>query len=67
VHPKVARQRIGARTTTHEESELLALEAESPVLTMERLTHSITARRVEWAQHIYRPDHYTFTVTLTAP
>jgi len=67
VHPKVARQRIGARTITQEECQLLALEQESPVLTMDRLTHSITTRRVEWAQHIYRPDHYTFAVTLTAP
>ncbi|MGS0686824.1 GntR family transcriptional regulator [Nakamurella sp. GG22] len=67
VHPKVARQRIGARTITHQECQLLALTPESPVLTMNRLTHSITARPLEWAQHIYRPDRYTFTVTLTAP
>jgi len=67
VHPKVARQRIGARTGTVEECQLLDLATDSPVLTMGRLTHGSAARPVEWAQHLYRPDRYAFTVTLTAP
>jgi len=67
VHPKVAKQRIGARTGTQEECELLAEPAESALLTMDRLTHADTGQPVEWGRHLYRPDRYAFTHTVTAP
>ena len=67
VHPKVAKQRIGARAGTTEECQALDEPPNSVVLTMDRLTHSDTGRPIEWAQHIYRPDRYAFTLTLTAP
>jgi len=67
VHPKVARQRISARAGTIEECQVLDEPPNSAVLTMDRLTHSDTGRPIEWAQHIYRPDRYAFTLTLTAP
>ncbi len=66
VFPKVVRQRIGARPGTTEECELLDEQPDSPVLTLDRLTHSDAGRPVEWAQHTYRSDRYVFTVTLTA-
>jgi len=66
VRPSMARQRIGAREGTPEECTLLDEPAGGALLTMDRITHSDTGRPVEWGRHIYRPDRYAFTVTLTA-
>jgi DNA-binding GntR family transcriptional regulator len=64
VHMRVARQRIGARTGTTEECRLFAEPRNSPVLTMERVTHDDSGRPVEWGRHAYRAAHYSFEVTL---
>lgn len=61
---RVARERIGARKATPEESELLDIEAASPVLTMERTAYDNSGRAVEYGKHCYRPDLYSFSVTL---
>ncbi|RZU63883.1 GntR family transcriptional regulator [Microterricola gilva] len=61
---RVARERIGARTATDEESTLLDIAAAGPVLTMERTAYDNSGRAVEYGQHCYRPDLYSFEVTL---
>jgi DNA-binding GntR family transcriptional regulator len=60
----VARQRIGARSATLEESKLLEIKARGPVLTMDRTAYSNNGRAVEYGHHCYRPDLYSFETTL---
>ena len=61
---RVGKQRIGARKATQEESELLNIEKGAAVLTMERTTFDNSGRAVEYGRHCYRPDLYSFEVTL---
>lgn len=62
---RVARQRIGARDSHPDEAELLALERHhGAVLTMERVAFDNAATVVEMGRHVYRPDLYSFEVTL---
>ena len=60
----VARQRIGARSATLEESRLLEIKARGPVLTMDRTAYSNNGKAVEYGHHCYRPDLYSFETTL---
>jgi DNA-binding GntR family transcriptional regulator len=60
----VARQRIGARSATLEESKLLEIKARGPVLTMDRTAFSNNGRAIEYGHHCYRPDLYSFETTL---
>ena len=64
VHMRVAKQRIGARSGTTEECQLLSERKGSPLLTMDRATHDDSGRTVEWGHHVYRASHYSFEVTL---
>jgi DNA-binding GntR family transcriptional regulator len=61
---RVARQRIGARTATPDEATALDLDKRSAVLTMERVAFDGNGRAVEFGHHAYRPDLYSFEVTL---
>jgi len=61
---RVAKQRIGARRSTPQESELLDLEKNGAVLTMDRTAFDNSGRAVEFGHHCYRPDLYSFEVTL---
>lgn len=61
---RVARERIGARSATREESELLDIRSSGPVLTMDRTAYDNSGRAVEYGHHCYRPDLYSFEVTL---
>jgi len=63
-HMRVAQQRIGARPATPEESRLLQIKARSPLLTMDRITFDDSGRAVEYGHHCYRPDLYSFEITL---
>lgn len=60
----IAHQRIGARTATPEESQWLHLRARGPVLTMDRTAYNNAGRAVEFGHHCYRPDLYSFEITL---
>nr|WP_307844526.1 GntR family transcriptional regulator [Actinospica acidithermotolerans] len=60
----VARQRIGARSATLEESKLLDIRARGPVLTMDRTAFSNNGKAIEYGHHCYRPDLYAFETTL---
>ncbi len=61
---RVAKQRIGARAVTDEEAGLLEIEDGDPVLTMSRTAYDASGRAVEYGVHCYRPDRYSFEVTL---
>ncbi|GAA2051061.1 MULTISPECIES: GntR family transcriptional regulator [Leifsonia] len=61
---RVANQRIGAREATAEEAALLGIRRGSAVLTMSRTVFDNSGRAVEFGQHCYRPDRYSFEVTL---
>jgi DNA-binding GntR family transcriptional regulator len=61
---RVARQRIGARKSTNEEAALLGIEKNSALLTMDRTAFDNSGRAVEFGHHCYRPDLYSFEVTL---
>jgi DNA-binding GntR family transcriptional regulator len=61
---RVAKQRIGARDATSEEAGLLDIRKGSAVLTMSRTAFDNSGRAVEWGQHCYRPDLYSFEMTL---
>ncbi len=61
---RVAKQRIGARAVTDDEAALLEIEDGDPVLTMSRTAYDASGRAVEYGVHCYRPDRYSFEVTL---
>lgn len=60
---RIARQSIGARSATPEESTLLGVKTAAPVLTTERLVFDDTGRAIEFGQHVYRADAYVFETT----
>ncbi|MCP1504507.1 DNA-binding GntR family transcriptional regulator [Curtobacterium herbarum] len=61
---RVAKQRIGARAATDDEAGMLEIEDGDPVLTMSRTAYDASGRAVEYGLHCYRPDRYSFEVTL---
>lgn len=61
---RVARQNIGARRATTNESTLLQIDKHDPVLTMDRTAYDNSGRAVEFGHHSYRPDLYSFEITL---
>ncbi|HSZ40876.1 MAG TPA: GntR family transcriptional regulator [Trebonia sp.] len=61
---RVAQQRIGARAATSEESKLLEIKSHGPVLTMDRTAYDNLGKAVELGHHCYRPDLYSFEMTL---
>lgn len=61
---RVAKQTIGARSATPAESELLDVEPDGPLLTMTRVAFDNAGRAAEYGHHVYRPDLYSFQVTL---
>lgn len=61
---RVAKQRIGARRATFQEAEALAVDKNSALLSMDRTAYDNTGRAIEFGHHCYRPDLYSFEVTL---
>jgi DNA-binding GntR family transcriptional regulator len=66
IHPRIARQRIGARLATSGEARILEEPARSALLTMERTAFDESGGVVEFGQHIYRASRYAFDTTLFA-
>ena len=58
------KQRIGARKASTSESNILGIEKGSALLTMDRTAYDNSGRAVEYGHHCYRPDLYSFEVTL---
>ena len=54
----------GARTATAEEARLLEIGRHDAVLTMERVAYDSAGAAVEVGHHAYRPDRYSFEVTV---
>jgi len=61
---RVAKQRIGARAATDEEASLLEIEDGDAVLAMSRTAYDAAGQAVEHGVHCYRPDRYSFEITL---
>ena len=61
---RVAKQRIGARAATAAEPESLGIRRCGAVQTMERTAFDASGNAVEFGQHCYRPDLYSFELTL---
>jgi DNA-binding GntR family transcriptional regulator len=64
VHLRIADQRIGARAATRPEALLLGVKTGAPLLTMQRTAFDDGGRAVEYAEHCYRADAYSFDTTL---
>src|SRR5699024_6909889 len=64
VSRRVAKQTIGARAATQEEATALEIDEGAPVLTVTRVAFDNTGRTIEMGRHCYRPDLYSFEVTL---
>lgn len=61
---RVAKQRIGARKASTTESQLLDIEKGAALLSMTRTAYDNSGRAIEYGTHCYRPDLYSFEVTL---
>lgn len=61
---RVAKQKIGARASSTADSALLDIDRGSALLTMERAAFDNSGHGVEYGSHFYRPDLYSFEVTL---
>lgn len=61
---RVAKQSIGARAASGREAELLDIAKGGPVLTMSRTAFDNSGNAIELGRHIYRPDLYSFEITL---
>jgi DNA-binding GntR family transcriptional regulator len=61
---QVARQKIGARRASAKEASLLEIEKNSPVLTMDRTAFDNSGVALEYGQHCYRTDLYSFEFTI---
>lgn len=61
---RVAKQRIGARKASQQESAILAIDKHAALLTMDRTAYDNSGRAIEFGHHCYRPDLYSFEVTL---
>lgn len=64
VHMRVANQEIGARRADARESRLLHERRNAPLLTMQRTAYDDGGRAVEYGTHVYRPELYSFQLTL---
>ena len=64
VNLRVAKQRIGARKANVEEAKLLEIDKGAALLTMDRTAYDNSGRAIEYGHHCYRPDLYSFEVTL---
>lgn len=66
VIPKVAHQRIGARTATAAEARALGEPPHAALLTMERTAYDASGAAIEFGRHVYRASRYIFDTTLFA-
>ena len=64
VKPRIANQRIGARSASAPEARMLDEAPRAALLTMERTAFDEAGAAVEFGQHIYRASRYSFDTTL---
>lgn len=61
---RIARQSVGARMATREETRLFDQKPKMPMLTMSRTVFDQSGHAVDYGTHAYRPDLYSFDMTL---
>jgi DNA-binding GntR family transcriptional regulator len=61
---RVAKQNIGARAAEPDEERFLEMATGAPVLTVNRLVYDSRGNAVDIGQHSYRPDLYSFDITV---
>ncbi len=66
IKPRIAHQRIGARSATGAEAKILHESPRAALLTMERTAFDEAGTAVEFGRHIYRASRYSFDTTLFA-
>jgi DNA-binding GntR family transcriptional regulator len=64
IHIRVAHQRIGAVRADARAAKLLTGRRGDPLLTMHRTAFDDSGRAVEFGSHVYRPELYSFEMTL---
>jgi DNA-binding GntR family transcriptional regulator len=64
IHIRVAHQRIGAVRADPRAAKLLTGRKGDPLLTMHRTAFDDSGRAVEFGSHVYRPELYSFEMTL---
>jgi len=64
IHVALARQRIGARSATRAEAQLLDERTNAPLLTMQRVAFDDSGRPVELGRHAYRASRHFFDTTV---
>ncbi|MEV6325333.1 GntR family transcriptional regulator [Nocardia sp. NPDC051787] len=64
IHIALARQRIGARSATRAEAQLLDERTNAPLLTMQRVAFDDSGRPVELGRHVYRASRHFFDTTV---
>ncbi|GAB7042542.1 MULTISPECIES: GntR family transcriptional regulator [Catenuloplanes] len=62
--PSVAKQRITARAATATQARLLDISPGAPLIAMQRTAFDASGSPVEFADNLYRADHYTIDVTV---
>ncbi len=67
IRPQGARQTVSARLPSKEESRLLEISRETPILAIERITYDCSAQAFELVQSAYRGDMYRMVLDLRAP
>jgi DNA-binding GntR family transcriptional regulator len=65
VFPDHATQRISAKNSSTNESQLLDEPRGTALLTMERTTFDATGRAIEFGQHVYRASRYALVSAVT--
>ncbi|MHB8296046.1 MAG: GntR family transcriptional regulator [Acidimicrobiales bacterium] len=66
VEPQIAKQTVGARAASRTEARLLEASPGLALLTIQRIAFDASGRVVEYGEHAYRADRYSFTTTLVA-
>jgi DNA-binding GntR family transcriptional regulator len=64
IHIRVAHQRIGAVRADARAAKLLTGRKGDPLLTMHRTAFDDSGRAIEFGSHVYRPELYSFEMTL---
>lgn len=62
--PAVARQRITARSAGTAQATLLGVKRNAPLISMQRTAFDAAGQAVEFAENLYRADHYAIEVTV---
>jgi len=66
IHLQIASQTIGARRARDDESRLLGIGRQVPVLTMRRVSYDDSGRAIELGSHVYPADRYSFEISLVS-